>query len=1449
MGHQFIELHRRFEEFQTGESRENLARRSYAASLSGGERGISWDELLQNRLVVILGEPGSGKTQELKARHRFMRSTRSFSFFLRLEQLVNEEVKFILNEDECRELEKWQAGDGDATFFLDAVDESKIRRHDDFMIALERVKKAMGSSLKRSRFVVSSRISEWRPQADQQIVLQCLGVAQASVGFTGFDDQTVLDKSSAVKSLGDSLQKPDGKMPAKALIVVTLLPLVPSQISFFARARGVCDPQEFISALAENNAWAFAGRPLDVSHLYTYWTAKGHLGNLTELTEYMIERLLAEVPNKEKQDPLTPQQARHGAECLAAAVIFCRNLRIRVSDDTNVGDDLISPVSVLPVSWHPVECHAMTDRALFDAASHGSISFHHRYHTEYLAAAWIEGLMARTCGLDALEDMLFAFVDGQRVLRPALAPVAAWLVTAKSEPWRLRLAEWILASAPEIHLMHGDPAALPLDYRRRILSSLIDRFKGRTLVRLNRDYAALARLADKGLVNELNCYLLDSDISTDLRSDLLMVVRAGKLLECVPAALALFADPGITDDFRSYAAMVVRDIGTIEHRRQMALSGSVLPRLSNAVLELLCGALFPKVIGVDGLLSLLRRSNEVGAYDRDLRYGLKKLLEDELVAAQAGAFLQGMLAMLVVPPLLDSLALSKHFLWMVILIPICLRKMLSESNPGEEIFDLAIAAIFVLEQVTRDGDVNLMINEKKELQFVREAIDAHQELRRRLFWARVADFRLKTARDPDIYDLNGYGTLLSLTGADLAWLLNDAGQLPLLPDRCFAMSMAANLLCSRQWLLPSAWQLLRRSSGNRELVAICQQYVVNRLRAPVMNLWFNYFRHRLLEKWWWNQRSRKLKQYFAVIRDRWWLWRHLGGLRKGLYLNTLMHFASMAKGRDHNQYSGDDWGEAAKKWGWTITLAAKQGCMADWRRFSPPLPHERAVQNSVSSRVVVGLVGLETSWREGLLDFAGFSANDVGLAIRYACNELNGMPDWFAALLAARPLESSQILNIAISGEWDLPPELEFVHDVMAKLAGMANSVETITQLCLAQLQRGDPLHPTILRYGLSVILQSNSRAIAELAPLAAIRVNLYADKQEQWLTWMNTWFQLEALPALDYLENMLSAKSDVESDLLIIRLCATLSGRNWVRQQVGEPSFLTPPALARLIPLVNRHVRKEEDIERANQGVYSPDERDYSQEFRSRLWAALRAWPGSDADVVLRTLFINAVGEDRDWILHLLDGRKSLRADDVAWMVPDIRIFGERYRSEPHSDYQLFRLVVRFLQDIRNHVELSENAANRLQVRKDDLEKDFRGFLAKILIEKSLSWFSVTQESEVDLAQRPDLRIERPGLNPVPVEIKLANLNWTMHRLMERLEIQLVGQYLRPAHIRHGVYVLGNTDPKRYWEIPGSSEKLNFSELVKRIQQRAIELQSELRAGVDGIEVIGIDFSDPRKR
>lgn len=1440
----FIELQRIFEEYQADGSPEALAQRSYMMGFMGRGYGKNWNDLLTHRLIVVLGEPGSGKTEELKAQQRLQAAS---SFFLELNRLVTEDVQKILDDDRSRLFEQWKQGSGEATFFLDAVDESKIKRIDDFFIALERVKKAIGTAMPRARFVISSRISEWRPETDLAGVLQRLGTdpeiiktEKPEIGGTPFSPSS--QKNSVVKQGEES--------EAKEILVVTLLSLTPSQVERYSSEKGVKNLQAFIAALEENNAWAFAGRPLDVDLLHAYWNDKGHLGNLTDLSEYMIAKLLEETPNRSNQDILTPEAARNGAEFLAAATVFCRRLKFCIPDVCEAaGENILSLADVLPETWLPKERHALLDRALFDAASHGAMSFHHRYHSDYLAAAWIARLMAHNCGMAALEDLLFAVVNSQRVMRPPLKPVVAWLITETSEPWRRTLAGWVLESCPEIHLAHGDPAALPLEYRRKVLGKLVERYQGRKHVRLNLDHAALARFANAGLAEEINRYLADKSIAEDLRADLLLVVRAGKMAACIPTALTIFSDPSTSGDLRTYVASVIRDAGDGSHRKQLAQLWQCLPEISNALLARLCEALFPRSIGAQELIALMRRSNEVPRYGTDLPYYLGTLLKESLSFAQAQELLDGILALLAVPPMMDKPAISKRFYWVTSLIPICLQRLLTVKGLSSKAQDSVISTIFMLEQIERHGDVYRAITAEDEPTF-QQLLSAHPDLRRRLFWERVAKCRAKHEKEPALHQVLGYGAKVALVPEDIDWLLADAGSdLPLV-DRRLALEIAAKQLWSEhQNLWFSAWRLLSHTRFEPELVAVCRQYVLARLRAPFMGIWYGHFRHKLLERYWWSIRFHNFQRHYQKLRDRWWLWRHLGDLRKGLHPYTLAYFARDAGGDSSSQYGGSNWGKVTQEWGKAISSATKQGCGVGWRHFSPPLPHEKSERSSVDNRLFVGLSGLQTLWREGCLAFSALPAADVELLVLYACNELNGFPEWFPALLVERPEETAKVLGRAVEGEWNYPAEMEHVHDVVAKLAWMQNPVGVLAQIVMARLLVGDPANPRMLEYSLAVIVRSSADAPTALLNVAKTRVASYSTEQPQWFNWMNIWLQLDALPALDHLECVLSALGE-DADELVVGLCSAMYGRHDEQRQISNPSYRESKSLARFIPLVYRHVREAEDIQRAGQGGYSPVPRDHAKDFRDGLLRSLGNSKEPVAEEALRALLgVPELSSNHDWILHLLDERKYLLIDDAPWEAGDIRVFAKEYRSEPRSDYQLFRLATRLLEDIKDHVERSENAANRQSLRSDDLEKDFRGYLYGQLADRSLNWFSVTQESVVDLEQRPDLRIERPGLHALPVEIKLANLGWTVKTLTERLENQLVGQYLRPTNVRHGVYVLGNTEPKRHWEMPDSGMRINFQELVTLLQERAKELELGRCAQVDGLEVIGIDFSDPRER
>jgi len=162
-----IELDRRFLQVSPEKNPEQAAIESYTAVLSGGDSGLSWDDLLKKSRVVVLGEPGSGKTAEFREMARVKNQGKGLAFFISLERLINETLDSVLSTTDSRKLQRWLSrGTSHAVFFLDSVDESKRRIEKDFLKALERFANEISAGLGRCTIIISSRITEWRPTTD-----------------------------------------------------------------------------------------------------------------------------------------------------------------------------------------------------------------------------------------------------------------------------------------------------------------------------------------------------------------------------------------------------------------------------------------------------------------------------------------------------------------------------------------------------------------------------------------------------------------------------------------------------------------------------------------------------------------------------------------------------------------------------------------------------------------------------------------------------------------------------------------------------------------------------------------------------------------------------------------------------------------------------------------------------------------------------------------------------------------------------------------------------------------------------------------------------------------------------------------------------------------------------------------------------------------------------------
>ena len=129
-------------------------------------QSMGWSDILPGKRTVVLGEAKCGKTHEFRQQVENLREKDEFAYFLPLEQIHNNEIRDVLSyEDECS-LNKWLQQTGrKAWFFLDAVDELKLREGY-FSIALRKLQREIGEKAEFAHIFVSCRPADWNNYLD-----------------------------------------------------------------------------------------------------------------------------------------------------------------------------------------------------------------------------------------------------------------------------------------------------------------------------------------------------------------------------------------------------------------------------------------------------------------------------------------------------------------------------------------------------------------------------------------------------------------------------------------------------------------------------------------------------------------------------------------------------------------------------------------------------------------------------------------------------------------------------------------------------------------------------------------------------------------------------------------------------------------------------------------------------------------------------------------------------------------------------------------------------------------------------------------------------------------------------------------------------------------------------------------------------------------------------------
>ena len=1228
----------------------------------------------------MLGEPGSGKTYEFRHKCEQLRSSGKFAFFIPLDYLIGGNLEAVLDHELYCDFNRWKKGDADATFLLDSVDEAKFRKTSDFNRSLDIFRDALGSeSLRRSTILLSSRVSEWQPHHDRSEVLSRFPQTPSSSHTEG-----VLNS-----------RKDD------PILVVQMIALDRDRVDRFVRARGISNPETFVEELDHQYLWEFARRPVDVVDLLSYWQDRDRFGSLTEMIDHSIVSKLR-ASQRDRNDPLSEQEAWDGAEILGAATVLCRRFNFKVPDETFSCSDVLDTNLCLPETWLLDKRQAMLTRPIFDSSSYGRIRFHTRRVAEYLSAAWLTRRMSEGCPVTELEVLLFDCGSELRIMRQAMKPVIAWLCSG-SERWKEDVRSWVLQSNPWIHLQYGDPSSLPLEYKQQILQALVRVSEGSKWLLFNSSNEALSRLAAPGLSDDLCRIICDKSVG-DLRREMIQLVRFGRLTGCLETILDVVESTDETDSLKQYAVAAIRDMGDEPSRQRLARIVNEWDDISHGLCGVVCEALYPEILDGQDLISLLRKTRSIIPEDQGLVFSLQSHLASAMRSEDNASILDGLLMLLE----------SSGYSWALEVVPTVLLSLIRKSNQTPGDVEIAVKAL----QLVANHSLNGVLHDEK-LGDLDQATIQHPLIRQRYLWRSVEAYRQQNRNEPTFWmTFPAFFQILHPTEIDLDWLVNDIEYREDPRDRVFALRLAMDLLSQSKGRRIDR-QRIRKSMGHdASLLSLYKQLAKGGRCLSFKRLRNKHIDRKLGNRWWWKKKLRTVKERGDWIRDEWTLLWNIRALRSGERSDWLCRLCGeIRQTTRHDTLGVRSWESLRGNRGRWITNAVKDGCKHFWRTFVPELPHQKTNSSTIANGLIVGLTGIQAVFDDGNVDFSAMPSEDADLAVRYAVNDSVGFPPWMPDLATHKPESVRKILCECICGEWEINKDSGTEFGVIGKLVWHGDHIVPLIQDKLVQLLRAnDPENYSILVSALLVLLRRESPLTNEVLAIAQDRIPILPSNAQSFPLWMAVWLQLDAGLAIDRLEQILS--NTEADDQIMIQICAVLGSERLDRAPIlNNPSYMTPRHCQRFIPLVHRHVKSAQDIDRSNKAVFTPGNRDHAQMFRDALLQRLSQSEDEQAvDVLNEFRHVPELTRLHDRISHLLDQQVERQADLSPWTENDVRIFMRDNEIDPKTDSDLFRSACRRLADIKHDVEKSDNSL-REEVRSDDDEPTLRRWFARKLM------------------------------------------------------------------------------------------------------------------------------------
>jgi hypothetical protein len=1409
-----VDLERRFISW-TDEERTGL-RLDFMA-----DRGddVGWDALLEKPRVVVLAEAGAGKSTELRLQTERLRRADRNAFFATVQDVARGGLRAAVAPALERAFDAWRSGEHIAWIFIDSFDEARLDKIQ-LPTALNRLARDIGGAESRARIVLSGRYTDWDTEGDREAFEAVLPT----------QSHETPPAPSADVLLGHILRHDKAPEPPVKIAadVMMMAPLDEPRVRQFASALNVLDVDTLMAAIEAANLWRFARRPLDLGWIVEFWQANQRLGSLREMLDTSLAKRSAEWNRRRGDDPLEPVKCGAALERIGAALVFGQLPTVALPGldvASQVPSDALDLNLALP-DWAQDDVARLLDRPAFDPSTLGRSRLHNDNEGDvraFLAARWLRRLRDANCPLPEIEALLFAEVYEHALIRPAARATAAWLSLRDTD-----IARGVMVREPMLLMTAGDPASLPTATRAAVLDTWVGVLLADPSQRPIYDHDKLRRFSTPDLVEPIRTLWATHRHHGQTRLLLLMMIWLGRLSACLDIALEAAIGPdsnemGLIFAGRAVAAMGGADaLGALgAHLR--ATAGSLSALFVWEAVE----ALFPSVVSIDDLFAFIDQvANDEG-------YGFSRMgekLAGKLERPDAlAAFIQGVLA--------RARAIDEP--------PGTYEYMGASGQFGPA---LAAAAMRLMKRSQDDEaplpavDAYLWLNRDRHAPRTVKAAETTLKMelcrtsarRRALFW------RAAERLNPSLfganplthhYQLSFFGWPGGLELADLNWLLQDMPVGATADDRQLALS-AAHQVWQDNGMDPAVLARIEAAAAQAEprLAQMLQMWLSPQSESPEMlalkaqnaELTARHESERAKRDASWKEFLDEMRAEVAQIRDL--VPRTDNSVDRRLYQLWVLARSVCAR---NNEYAFDSLAPVEPLFGPDLTRAFEAALVRFWRAWTPILRTDREVgkRNMVSEIDCIGIAAISVEASRSPDWALSLSDQEAALATRFATLELNGFPTWLTPLAAARPAAVGTALAAEVARELEEIGDGPFV-SILDRLPRAADAIKAAVAPALLE-----KLEARTQYFGRS-LPQLLGLLVRGLAPTQAGRLAMLALERAANTTdlpivgdYLSALFALQPNAAMALLTERLDVLSPEDQTSLATSLLPKLFGHDVFRPL--EHDYQLPfDVLKRLVLVAFNTIRVEDDLNRPQLKVYSPNARDHAEGARSAIYNRLRDVPGrATYDFLLELARTEGFPISP---LHLREEalrRAWLDADLTPWPAGAAFAFEREHEHAPTSALELQQLLARRLAELDhelNHGDFNQDRTLKLFAK----ETPIQNWVGHELRAAGRNSFGIDRETHRADEKKPDLvaRAKASDAN-VAIEIKVVD-ELSVAELENALTTQLCGQYLRAGLGRHGVLLLVYQHARRDgWKIRADEPFVPFSTVVEHLKGQAREI------------------------